>query len=74
VKETVGMPDSNPKSNGYGQCPGVNCVPYYVITNKFIKFESYAEMDIVSGDRENILKVTIGNEQGEKLTALFISN
>jgi prepilin-type N-terminal cleavage/methylation domain-containing protein len=73
VQETVGTPDSNPKSNGYGQCPGINCVPYYVITNKFIKFVSNGEMDIVSGERENILKITIANNQGATLTALFIS-
>jgi prepilin-type N-terminal cleavage/methylation domain-containing protein len=76
LKEAVGTADNTIKNNAYGQCPGINCVPYYVITNKFIKFvttgASYLETDIVGGDPENILKIAIKNDEAETLTALFI--
>ena len=76
LKEAVGTVDNTVKNNAYGQCPGINCVPYYVTTNKFIKFvttgASYLETDIVGGDPENILKIAIKNDEGETLTALFI--
>jgi prepilin-type N-terminal cleavage/methylation domain-containing protein len=73
LKEGVGTPDLNRKNNSYGQCPGVNCVPYYVTANKFIKFTSNAEQDSNIGvDPENILKVTIKNDEGATLTALFM--
>jgi prepilin-type N-terminal cleavage/methylation domain-containing protein len=72
LKEAVGMPDSNPKSNSYGQCPGINCVPYYVTANNFIKFTSNAAQNINIGDRENILKITLKNDEGGTLTALFM--
>jgi prepilin-type N-terminal cleavage/methylation domain-containing protein len=73
LKEAVGMPDSNPKSNSYGQCPGSNCISYYVTANKFIKFTANAEQDINIGvDPENILKITLKNDDGKTLTALFM--
>ena len=68
LKEAVGMVDNTIKNNTYGK--------YYLTTNKFIKFvtsgASYVEADIVGGDPENILKITIKNDEGETLTALFI--
>ena len=65
LKEAVGTPDLNIKTNSYGQ--------YYVTMNKFIKFSgSNVETDVVSGDPENILKITLRNYEGETLTALFM--
>jgi prepilin-type N-terminal cleavage/methylation domain-containing protein len=77
LKEAVGTADNTIKSNAYGQCPGINCIPYYVTANKFIKFTlvsgtSYMEADIVGGDPENILKIAIKNDDGETLTALLM--
>jgi len=78
LKETVGSPDLNNKKNNYGQ-GSVPLYEYYVVENKFIKFVSNTEADIVSGDPENVLRVTIKNvpndpnDQGETLTALFIA-
>ncbi|MFA4915109.1 MAG: type II secretion system protein [Syntrophales bacterium] len=72
LKETVGTPDLNNKKNNYGQ--GSNPpYEYYVVENKFIKFVSTVETDIVSGDPENILRVTIKNDDGDTLTALFMA-
>jgi prepilin-type N-terminal cleavage/methylation domain-containing protein len=65
LTEAVGTPDLNIKNNSYGQ--------YYVTVNKFIKFSgSNVEKDIVSGDPENILKLSIKNDEGDTLTALFM--
>jgi prepilin-type N-terminal cleavage/methylation domain-containing protein len=68
LKEAVGTVDNTIKNNAYGK--------YYLTTNKFIKFvttgASYVETDIVGIDPENILKITIKNDEGVTLTALFI--
>jgi prepilin-type N-terminal cleavage/methylation domain-containing protein len=66
LKEAVGTPDLNKKINTYGQ--------YYVTANKYVKFISNNETDISSGEPENILKITLKNDEGETLTALFIVN
>ena len=46
---------------------------YTVLENKYIKFNGSTsqEENIVSGDPENMLKVTIQNALGERLTTLF---
>lgn len=45
---------------------------YDVVHNAFIEFPVGSDAETVGGS--NILKVTIRNDQGETLTALFISN
>jgi prepilin-type N-terminal cleavage/methylation domain-containing protein len=72
LKESVGTADSNIKSTSYGQCPGSSCVQYYVTANKFVKFVSNAETNISGSDSENILKITLKNDEGGTLTALFM--
>ena len=46
---------------------------YSLVENKYIKFNpsTHLEENIVAGDPENMLKITIQNTQGETLTALF---
>ncbi len=53
-------------NNNYGQ--------YTVAENTFIKFVGTqpVESTLVSGDLQDILKVSIANDSGETLTALFI--
>jgi prepilin-type N-terminal cleavage/methylation domain-containing protein len=53
----------------------LNYGTYTVVENKYIKFNpsSNQEENIVIGDPEDILKVTIQNDLGETLTALFTS-
>jgi len=45
---------------------------YDVLYNNFIQFSIGSDSETTGGDK--ILKVTIGNSQGETITALFISN
>ena len=45
---------------------------YDVVHNAFVQFPVGSDAETAGGS--NILKVTIGNNQGETLTALFISN
>lgn len=65
LKASIGAAGSDLKDNSYGK--------YYVVENKFIKFMSDSETDDTSGENK-LLKVTIKNDSGERLTALFISN
>jgi prepilin-type N-terminal cleavage/methylation domain-containing protein len=84
-KNKIGASDSANKKYDYGHC-GSTCTSnsdclsgsicdgeckygYYVIENKYIAFDaSNIEYDVTSGD---ILKVTIRNDNGETLSALF---
>lgn len=64
LKDQIGAPDpNNKKNNSYGQ--------YYVLENRFVKFVSNSITPISGADPENILQVTIKNDEGETLTALF---
>jgi prepilin-type N-terminal cleavage/methylation domain-containing protein len=65
LQASIGADGSDMKDNAYGK--------YYVVENKFIKFVSDTETDDTSGENK-LLKVTIKNDSGERLTALFISN
>ena len=53
----------------------VNDPPYYVTENKFIQFtfDTNTEVNDISG-LNKILKVTIRNDLGQTLTALFLTN
>jgi len=52
-------------NNAFGQ--------YTVVNNKFIKFVNRLETDIQTGDPQNLLKITVSNNLGEILTAVFSS-
>jgi prepilin-type N-terminal cleavage/methylation domain-containing protein len=64
IKTKISDPASqqNPP-DGYG--------PYTLVFNDFIKFVGNVETPLVSGDPQNILKVTIKNDLGETLTMLL---
>jgi prepilin-type N-terminal cleavage/methylation domain-containing protein len=57
-------PESSQQNNAYGT--------YYVVHNTFVQFPVGSDTETSGGN--NILKVTIGNNQGDTLTALLISN
>ena len=56
--------EGSQQNNAYGT--------YYVVHNTFIQLPVGSDSETTGGDK--ILKVTIGNNQGQTLTALFISN
>ena len=73
LKTEIGVAASNPHNNDYGT--------YNVIYNDYIKFVEpvpgsgdFVEEDelVVGIDPEDLLKVTIGNDFGQTVTALFI--
>jgi len=51
------------QNNSYGQ--------YSVVENRFIKFSGTSEAAWATGDPQNLLKVTIKNVNGERLTRIF---
>jgi len=73
LKAKIGSEDPNNTKNNYSSDPADSHQHYFVIKNRFIKFDpSGNETDIAAGDPENLLKVTIKNDGGT-LTALFTS-
>ena len=66
--------DANPSANPYGKNLDGTYVKYTVVKNNFIKFVNDGEQDVSAGDANNILKVTLKNDNGETLTALFFSD
>jgi prepilin-type N-terminal cleavage/methylation domain-containing protein len=74
LQSKIGTADSSLKDNDYGGVSPTTRIKYYVTENKFIKFTATGnETDDFSGANE-ILKVTIKNDTGETLTALFMSD
>lgn len=63
LKYAIGTEGAN-QNNDYGQ--------YGVVQNRFIKFTGSNEAAWVSGDPQDILKVTIKNSNNETLTAIFV--
>jgi prepilin-type N-terminal cleavage/methylation domain-containing protein len=75
LKSNIGVEGSLQSTNPYGLNPdGITYATYTVDKNNFIKFVNDMEQDIVAGDAENILKVTLRNDSGETMTALFVSD
>jgi prepilin-type N-terminal cleavage/methylation domain-containing protein len=71
----IGAEGSVQNANDYGKNPdGITYTKYTVVKNRFIKFtDAGGEIDDATGVN-NILKVTLQNETGETLTALFFSD
>ncbi len=75
LQTNIGTEDTDQPTNEYGKNPdGTTYTKYTVIKNSFIKFENDKEQNVDTGDAKNILKVTLKNENGETLTALFFSD
>lgn len=62
LKTKIGAEGTSP-DNDYGQ--------YQVVDNRYIKFVGNTETPIITGDPQDILKVTVKNNQGEKLSGLL---
>lgn len=60
-------------STAYGANTDGTYTTYTVVTNRFIKLDGGIESDDTAGNK-NILKVTLKNDQGETLTAIFYSD
>lgn len=56
-------PEGSLQNNAYGE--------YRVVDNRFVKFVAQAQSDILAGDPKENLKVTLGNDVGDRLTTLF---
>jgi type II secretory pathway pseudopilin PulG len=68
LKNKIGAEDANNKKYVYDK--STRQYGYYVINNKWIDFDPSTRIEIDSSN-QNILKVTIGNDNGERITALF---
>jgi prepilin-type N-terminal cleavage/methylation domain-containing protein len=74
LQTKIGMPEgSEQTAKEYGKNTDGTYTKYTVVKNRFVQFTSNTEADDNSG-ANNILKVTLQNEQGESLTALFYSD
>ncbi len=71
----IGPEGSDQTANNYGKNPdGVTYTQYRVIRNRFTQFDANGiEQDADPNNYRNILKVTMQNDQGEVLTALFLA-
>ena len=72
LKQRIGAEGSVQSANEYGKNADGTYTTYTVVTNRFIKLAGGSESDDTTGNN-NILKVTLRNDQGETLTALFYS-
>ena len=73
LQQRIGAEGSVQSANEYGKNADGTYTPYTVVTNRFIKLAGGTESDDTTGNN-NILKVTLKNDQGETLTAIFYSD
>jgi prepilin-type N-terminal cleavage/methylation domain-containing protein len=73
LKQRIGAEGSVQSTSEYGKNADGTYTTYTVVTNRFINLDSGVESDDTSG-ANNILKVTLKNENGETQTALFVSD
>jgi len=73
LKQRIGAEGSVQSANEYGKNADGTYTTYTVVTNRFIKLAGGTESDDTTGNN-NILKVTLKNDQGESLTAIFYSD
>ena len=73
LKQRIGTEGSVQSENDYGKNADGTYMTYTVVTNRFIKLDGGSESDDASGNNK-ILKVTLKNDQGETLTAIFYSD
>ncbi len=64
--------DEESSTNAYGKNTDGTYTTFTVVTNSFIKLDNGIEENDPEG-HNNILKVTLKNDQGETLTAIFYS-
>ena len=73
LQQRIGAEGSVQSANEYGKNADGTYTPYTVVTNRFINLHGGIESDDTAGN-SNILKVTLKNDQGETLTAIFYSD
>ena len=72
LRTRIGVEGSVQSANEYGKNSDGTYTTYTVVVNRFVRFDTNdKEQDDPSG---NMLKVTLRNENGETLTALFFSD
>ena len=72
LQANIGSQGTEPPPNSYNKNPDGTYTKYTVVTNHFIKLDTGFEENDTSGNK--ILKVTLQNENGETMTALFFSD
>lgn len=74
LRDRIGPEGSDQTANDYGKNPdGTTYTKYHVDRNRFTQFVNDIDQDNDARGANNILKVTLKNDNGETLTALFIS-
>jgi prepilin-type N-terminal cleavage/methylation domain-containing protein len=75
LKTSIGDEGSDQLTNPYGKNPdGITYTKYTVVKNRFTRFVNEIDQDSDASGANNILKVTLKNENGETQTALFVSD
>ena len=70
----IGAEGSDQTSNNYGKNPdGTTYTKYHIDRNRFTQFVNDTDQDSDSSGTNKILKVSLKNENGETLTALFFA-
>jgi len=69
----IGAEGSVQSTNDYGKNSDGTYTTYTVVANRFIRFDASGN-EIDDATYKSILKVTLQNESGEKLTSLFYSD
>jgi prepilin-type N-terminal cleavage/methylation domain-containing protein len=70
----IGTEGSDQTANNYGKNPdGTTYTKYNVVRNRFTQFVNDIDQDSDASGANKILKVTLKNDNGETLTALFFS-
>jgi prepilin-type N-terminal cleavage/methylation domain-containing protein len=74
LKGNIGAEGSDQTANNYGKNPdGTTYTKYNVVRNRFTQFVNDIDQDSDASGANKILKVTLKNDNGETLTALFFS-
>ena len=73
LRTRIGVEGSSQPANDYGKNSDGTYTKYTVVKNRFVRLVNDVEQDDTGGSN-NILKVTLQNENGETLTSLFLSD
>jgi len=79
LKSRIGVEGSSQPANDYGKNSDGTYTTYTVVKNGFVQFVNEDSSllrfkEDVASENNNILKVTLQNENGETLTSLFLSD
>jgi prepilin-type N-terminal cleavage/methylation domain-containing protein len=75
LQTRIGAEGTDQLTNEYGKNPeGITYTKYSVVKNRFTQFVNDVDQDSDASGANKILKVTLRNDSGETLTALFFSD